>query len=105
VASLPVIFLANTAKSLSTAINPAVYKVDTDAIALKVKQEIAAKEKAKKAVLPVANGMTGSEQIIPEEGMTSIRSFVDGFGSKIKWLNQPSGKPRSCECPNLLQLD
>jgi ParB family chromosome partitioning protein len=32
----------------------ACYKVDTDAIALKVKQEFAAKEKAKKAVQPVA---------------------------------------------------
>jgi len=29
-----------------------VYKVDTDAIALKVKQEFAAKEKAKKAAKP-----------------------------------------------------
>jgi ParB family chromosome partitioning protein len=32
----------------------AVYKVDTDAIALKVKQEFAAKGKAKKAAQPAA---------------------------------------------------
>ena len=32
----------------------AIYKVDTDAIALKVKQEFAAKEKAKKASKPAA---------------------------------------------------
>jgi len=32
----------------------AAYKVDTDAIALKVKQEFAAKEKAKKAAQPAA---------------------------------------------------
>ena len=32
----------------------ALYKVDTDAIALKVKQEFAAKEKAKKAAQPAA---------------------------------------------------
>jgi len=36
----------------------AAYKVDTDAIALKVKQEFAAKEKAKKAGKPTATGKT-----------------------------------------------
>jgi ParB family chromosome partitioning protein len=34
----------------------AVYKVDTDAIALKVKQEFAAKEKAKKGAKPTPSG-------------------------------------------------
>jgi hypothetical protein len=67
VASLPVIFCQIAAKSLSTSINPAVYKVDADAIALKVKKEFAAKEKAKKAVQPTAKGMAGSERIVPEE--------------------------------------
>jgi hypothetical protein len=59
--------LTIAAKSLSTSINPAVYKADTDAIALNVKQEFAAKEKSKKAVQPAAKGMAGSERIVPEE--------------------------------------
>ena len=42
----------NLAQVLSEA--AAVYKVDTDAIALKVKQEFASKEKAKKAAQPAA---------------------------------------------------
>jgi ParB family transcriptional regulator, chromosome partitioning protein len=54
--------IETTILCMSTRHNPAqvlneaatVYKVDTDAIALKVKQEFAAKEKAKKAAQPVA---------------------------------------------------
>ena len=38
------------------------YKVDTDAIALKVKQEFAAKEKAKKEAKPAASGAVKSRK-------------------------------------------
>ena len=40
----------------------AVYKVDTDAIGLKVKQEFAAKEKAKKEAKPTASGTVKSRK-------------------------------------------
>ncbi len=56
------VLVETTILYMSTRRNPAqvlneaatAYKVDTDAIALKVKQEFAAKEKAKKAAQPVA---------------------------------------------------
>ena len=56
------VLVETTILYMSTRHNPAqvlneaatVYKVDTDAIALKVKQEFAAKEKAKKAAQPAA---------------------------------------------------
>jgi ParB family chromosome partitioning protein len=56
------VLIETTILYMSTRHNPAqvlneaatLYKVDTDAIALKVKQEFVAKEKAKKAAQPVA---------------------------------------------------
>ena len=50
------IFYMSTRHNPAQVLNEAatVYKVDIDAIALKVKQEFAAKEKAKKAAQPAA---------------------------------------------------
>jgi ParB family transcriptional regulator, chromosome partitioning protein len=48
--SIPTSYAPNPAEVLNEA--AAVYKVDTDAIAIKVKQEFAAKAKAKKSAQP-----------------------------------------------------